>query len=305
MNSHSSAKPIMRARLSLEGLSVGDVYGEQAFNLRRLQAQIVTQNIPSGAWRYTDDTNMALSIYELLRLDGAIDQDKLAKSFARHFDPSRGYGHGARRLLMEIQNGGDWRVLARQMFGGQGSYGNGAAMRIAPLGAYFADDLDKVVEQARLSSEVTHAHPEGIAGGIAVAVAAAVAWRSAGNDAPNRAAFIDQVIPYVPESEVRSKLNRARDMGSNTSLDGVISQLGNGSEISAQDTVPFCLWAAGEFLSNYERALVTTAHARGDIDTNCAIVGGIVAVYTGIDAIPMLWRGAREPLPAWIDQPSA
>lgn len=303
MISHSSAKSILRARLALEGLSVGDAYGEQAFHPRHLQAQIVSNNIPSGAWGYTDDTNMALSIFELLRLDGAMDQDKLAKSFARHFDPSRGYGPGARRLLIGIQNGGDWRVLTHQMFGGQGSYGNGAAMRIAPLGAYFADDLDQVVEQARLSSEVTHAHPEGIAGGIAVAVAAAVAARAAENKeaAPNRAAFIDQVIPYVPESEVRSKLNRARDMGSNTPMDGVISQLGNGSEISAQDTVPFCLWAAGESLSNYEGALVTTGYARGDIDTNCAIVGGIVASYTGIEAIPALWRGAREPLPAWID----
>ncbi len=301
MISHSSAKSILRARLTLEGLSIGDAYGEQAFSPRRLQAQIISNNIPLGAWGYTDDTNMALSIFELLRLDGAIDQDKLAKSFARHFDPSRGYGPGARRLLTEIQNGGDWRVLSRQMFGGQGSFGNGAAMRIAPLGAYFADDFDQVVEQARLSSEVTHAHPEGIAGGIAVAVAAAVAARAAGNQAPDRAALIDQVIAYVPESEVRSKLIRARDIGSNTSMDGVVSQLGNGSEISAQDTVPFCLWAAGEFLSNYERALVTTAHARGDIDTNCAIVGGIVAAYTGIDAIPALWRGAREPLPAWIE----
>ncbi len=49
-------------------------------------------------------------------------------------------------------------------------------MRVAPLGAYFADDLPCLVTEARASAEITHAHPEGQAGAIAVAVAAAWAW---------------------------------------------------------------------------------------------------------------------------------
>ena len=50
-------------------------------------------------------------------------------------------------------------------------------MRVAPLGAYFADDLEMVRAQAVLAAEVTHAHPEGIAGAVAVALAAAWACR--------------------------------------------------------------------------------------------------------------------------------
>jgi ADP-ribosylglycohydrolase len=38
----------------------------------------------------------------------------------------------------------------------------------------------------------------------------------------------------------------------------------------------------------------------GDIDTNCAIVGGIVAMSAGADSIPADWIEAREPLPAWF-----
>jgi ADP-ribosylglycohydrolase len=54
-------------------------------------------------------------------------------------------------LLPKLASGANFQVEAPALFGGQGSFGNGAAMRVAPLGAYFADDLAQVVAQARLS----------------------------------------------------------------------------------------------------------------------------------------------------------
>ena len=77
---------------------------------------------------------------------GEIEQDKLASSFVTHYDRLRGYGRGVRALVSRVNKGEDWRDVSKSMFGGTGSYGNGGAMRIAPLGAYYADDLDKVVE---------------------------------------------------------------------------------------------------------------------------------------------------------------
>jgi ADP-ribosylglycohydrolase len=203
-------------------------------------------------------------------------------------------------LLGKINFGIPWRTAASELFSGQGSFGNGAAMRVAPLGAYFADDLDMVTEQARLSAEVTHTHAEGVAGAIAVAIGAAYAWRLRQvNERPSRQAFIDWVIPHVPNSLVRAKLHHARNLVPNSSIMSAISTLGNGSAISAQDTVPFVLWAAGEYLNDFEEALWQTASAMGDIDTNCAMVGGIVALYTGTAGIPAQWLEAREPLPSW------
>jgi ADP-ribosylglycohydrolase len=79
--------------------------------------------------------------------------------------------------MQEINAGGKWRDTAANAFGGQGSMGNGGAMRVAPLGAYFGDDLASCAEEARASALVTHTHPEGVAGAIAVAVAAAMAWQ--------------------------------------------------------------------------------------------------------------------------------
>ncbi len=79
----------------------------------------------------------------------------------------------------------------------------------------------------------------------------------------------------------------------------VIVELGNGSRISAQDTVPFVLWCAAQHLDNYEQALWLVAAGQGDMDTNCAMVGGIVATYTESKGIPAEWLRRREPLPNW------
>ncbi len=285
-----------RARCALEGLSVGDAFGERFFN-HKTRAGLEARQLPPGPWGFTDDTNMALSIFAILQEHGAIDQDALARDFARRFGPGRGYGPGMHRLLPRLAEGAPWREEAGSLFGGEGSLGNGAAMRVAPVGGYFADDLEAAAEQARLSSEVTHSHPEGIAGAVATAVAGAVAWQLRGEPPPARAAFIDRVLPLVPESKVRERLLRARDLKADTSLQAAIAHLGNGSQITCMDTVPFVLWCAGERLHSYEEALWLTAAGGGDVDTTCAMVGGIVVMYTGDEDIPEEWRRRREPLP--------
>ncbi|HYF61920.1 MAG TPA: ADP-ribosylglycohydrolase family protein, partial [Herpetosiphonaceae bacterium] len=147
--------------------------------------------------------------------------------------------------------------------------------------------------------EITHTHPEAVAGAIAVALAAAQAVRLRGAPPPAGWDFIDSVLPLVPDSEVASKLRRARDLAEDTSAYHAAAMLGSGSAISAQDTVPYALWCAGRSLGDYEAALWLTASGLGDLDTTCAIVGGIVAAYAGRAAIPAEWLAAREPLPSW------
>jgi ADP-ribosylglycohydrolase len=280
-----------RARLSLEGLSLGDAFGMYYRPAKLLD----------GTWYYTDDTFMALSINRILHLHGKIDQDELAMDFAVRYNENRtrGYGPGMRRLLPAILNGQGWQEAAKALFSGEGSFGNGAAMRIPPLGAYFADDLPTVVEQAKLASEVTHAHPEGIAGGIAIAVGAAVAWQARGTPL-TRAEFINRVLPHIPDSEVRHRTVLARDTHLTAkSITALVALVGNGGEITAQDTVAFCLWCAGEYLSDYEASVRLAASGDGDVDTVCAIVGGMVACYVGMEGLPAEWLRRRESLPDW------
>ncbi|MEI7910236.1 MAG: ADP-ribosylglycohydrolase family protein [Verrucomicrobiota bacterium] len=286
------------AREILDGLSVGDALGE-ALSYQHHRARDIADfsMFRPGTVPYTDDTEMALAIFETLTIIRGIDEDAVAWAYSSRYrrTPDRGYGKMARRILDSLCTGSPWREVSMNAFGG-GSFGNGAAMRVAPLGGYFADDLNIVPEAAARSARVTHFHPEGIAGAIAVAVATAVAFASRQQSATDAChAIWDAVLDFTPESKVRTRISRARQMLQATSAE-VAHEVGNGTEISAWDTVPFCIWSACRNLHDFREAFLSTVEVGGDCDTNCAIVGGIVAGYVGSAEIPEDWIRAREPL---------
>ncbi len=298
MNLPIADERLARAKESLEGLSVGDAVGESlSYQFYRCREICDFSVFRPGTLRYTDDTEMALALFETLGRLGGVDEDVVAWAYSTRYkmDPDRGYGKMARHILKEIGNGTPWRDASKNAFGG-GSFGNGAAMRVAPLGAYFADDLSVLPAMATKSAQVTHFHPEGIAGAIAVAVAAAVASSQKRKPPSDAAKFIwDAVMDLTPESEVRVRLATARGFLT-ADVKQVAREVGNGSEISAQDTVPFCIWSACQNLGCFREALLTTIEVGGDCDTNCAIVGGVVSAFSGGIDIPADWHAAREPL---------
>ncbi len=263
------------ARVALAGLAVGDCFGEQFFGepeevLIRLRARATTP----APW----------------------------KRFAERMTPTRGYGRGAFEVLQAIREGQRWQHASRAAFRGLGSFGNGAAMRVAPLGAFFADKSPKVIaEQARLSAEVTHAHEEGVNGAIAVAIATATASRerhpSLGSE------WIASVAKHVPRGYTRDGIEEARALPATATILEAARTLGNGSAVTSPDTVPLCLWIAAHHSADFRETMWTTVSALGDRDTTCAIVGGILATRLGLDAIPAEWRRARERVP-WLDDPT-
>jgi ADP-ribosylglycohydrolase len=287
-----------RALLALDGLSVGDAFGDRFFvSPDSVEQLIEARALARAPWGYTDDTEMATAIVDVLDARGRVDQDALARAFAQRYakDPGRGYGGGAHSILRAIGAGEPWRDASRSAFSGMGSLGNGGAMRAAPVGAYFADDLDAVVEQARLSAEVTHAHPDGQAGAIAAAVAAAYAhrWRADRASLGGESLFA-VVLAHTPGSATREMIERAAKLDASEPVEIAMWSLGTGSKVTSADTVPFSLWCAARHLGDYEEALWTTVSGLGDRDTTCAIVGGIVALSCGREAIPAEWLSARE-----------
>lgn len=292
------AARVERMRLSLDALGLGDALGEMLnYRAENASRRLAENNLPAGPWFHTDDTEMAISICTVLKSHGHIDQDALALRFVRRFerDPDRGYGKMTRIQMREIMAGAKWRETAANAFGGQGSKGNGGAMRVAPLGAYFADDLDCCVDEARLSSVVTHTHSEGVAGTIAVAVAAAMAWQLRVVPPDERARrFFEEVLRLTPESQVRRGILVASTVPATIPVEDVARALGNGSLVTAPDTVPFCLWMAAHHSEHFVDALGKTISVGGDCDTNAAIVGGIVALSAGRAGIPAEWMEARE-----------
>ncbi|GAB7104448.1 ADP-ribosylglycohydrolase family protein [Streptomyces phaeofaciens JCM 4814] len=285
------------ARRSLEGLALGDAFGERWFPLfrppRQAYTEIRARRIPPEPhWYWTDDTAMALGVLRVLDRYGEIRRTELALALAlgHDADPARGYGRGMHALLPRLlREPSGWPGFSRELFGGEGSLGNGAAMRVAPLGAWFHADLDRVAEQAVRSAEVTHAHPEGIAGAVAVAVAAALSAR--------REQSLDAVAALTPDSAVREGLARAAALPFTTEPWKAADLLGSGGRVRADDTVPFALWSAARHPDDLVAALWTTAEGFGDVDTTCAITGGVVAARAGVEGVPAVWLERREPLP--------
>jgi ADP-ribosylglycohydrolase len=291
---------VVRMKFSLDGLGLGDALGEMlSYQAPSAPSRLAQDRLPGGPWFHTDDTEMAISIAAMLKSHGRIDQDALSRRFVRRFerDPDRGYGKMTRIQLREILAGAHWREMSAKAFGGLGSMGNGGAMRVAPLGAYFAGDLDRCASEARASSLVTHTHPDGVAGTIAVAMAAAAAWqlRDVKFDGWS-SRFFDEVIRRTPDSEVRLQLVSASRIPATTSVEQVARVLGNGSLVTAPDTVPFCIWIAAHRSRDFKGALAQAIQTGGDCDTNAAIVGGIVALSAGRESIPVDWLTAREPV---------
>jgi len=281
---------------SLLGLATGDALGAQFFvpdNLPYLAAR----QAPPGPWPWTDDTEMACSVHAALTERGTIDTFDLTRYFAVRHDFDRGYGPAANRLLRLIREGGDAKRLAAELFDGQGSYGNGAAMRVAPLGAAFADDPAAAVGPAAETAVITHTHPQAVDAAIAVAVAAALAVR-ARSEPVTPAGFLAAVQELTPHGAVRRGIGEAGQL-LDADRETVARLLGNGSRVSAVDTVPFALWAAARHLDDFPAAIWEAVEAGGDVDTTAAIVGGIVAARTGTAGIPAEWLAEREELPGW------
>jgi poly(ADP-ribose) glycohydrolase ARH3 len=231
---------------------------------------------PRDSLYYTDDTQMAIGVAEALVEDGLIVEPTLCRIFAANYVPSRGYGWGARAVLAAMEEGRDYRAIAQTHFPG-GSYGNGAAMRVAPVGLFFHEDPDKVAYQAELSALPTHVHPLGIEGAQLLALAVAHCART---DAFNRAAFFEELRSRCRSDAFRVKLDRAATMGDATDL----AALGNGIEaLESVVTATACFASSPD---NYMTAIGRAILLGGDTDSIAAMTGALAGALLGADVIP-------------------
>jgi poly(ADP-ribose) glycohydrolase ARH3 len=267
---------------SMVGLAVGDAVGApyeglpsdlifECFGSR--EALLSPPDVE--VLRYTDDTQMAIGVAEVLCQCGEIREELLTSAFAENYEPHRGYGQGARQLIEAMAYGGDWRALAQNLFPG-GSFGNGAAMRVAPVGLVFCHDLDRVAEQARLSALPTHLHPLGIEGAVLLAVA--VAQAATVEFAP--ASFYDTLQRYAHEEEFLWQLSVASQLVRGDS----VRTLGNSLE--AHRSVVTAIACFTTEPDSYPRAVSRAIALGNDTDTIAAMAGAISGARLGSGAIP-------------------
>jgi poly(ADP-ribose) glycohydrolase ARH3 len=278
----------------LLGLAVGDALGgcfegqtAEFIAGRYPTPQAFVATPPKERLYYTDDTQMAIGVAEALVADGEIVETTLCRCFAANYVPSRGYGWGARMVLEAMEEGRDYRTVAASHFPG-GSFGNGAAMRVAPVGLAFHKDLSSVQEQARRSALPTHQHPHGIEGAELLAIA--VAW-CVGATAFDRAGLFTELLVRCRSSEFNAKLNRASALTDS----GQVRMLGNG--IQALESVVTAIACFASAPDDYTTAIGRAILLGGDTDTIAAMTGALSGAFLGIGAIParLLDRLENEP----------
>ena len=224
---------------------------------------------------YTDDTQMTIGVAECLLARGTIDADELARRFRDNYEPWRGYGPGARKLLDAMAAGHDWRELVGSIQPG-GSLGNGAAMRATPIGLLFHRDLDRVCEEARRSALVTHTHPIGIDGAVLMAAAVALAL---GAESFDRRCFFQQLGWRAATEEFQWQLRTAARLGPDDSL-----TFGNSLEAHRSVTTAICCFAFAP--DRYEDAVARAIATGNDTDTLAAMAGALSGAYLGAGAVP-------------------
>jgi poly(ADP-ribose) glycohydrolase ARH3 len=278
----------------LLGSALGDAIGELAFHntsMDRLsyKLELVKELI------YTDDTAMAIGIAESLIERGYLDPEHLGKTFQKNFmrEPWRGYASGPPTIFAAVdQTGTTYVEAAKSLFGGRGSFGNGAAMRVAPIGLVYHDSLD-LYEKANLSATVTHAHPVGIDGSAiqAKAVALTVELDPENEFSPDK--FLNDLIDFTRTPQMKSKLLLVqRLIVEKISPMRAAQQIGR--SVTAHESIPFSIYSFLLYPQSFENCLFCSILNGGDRDTLGAMAGAISGAYLGIEALPQTWLQKLE-----------
>lgn len=283
MSNINSPSLLDRFRGCLLGLAVGDAVGapfeglssETIYrdfgSISRLISQLDLDEI-----QYTDDTQMTIGICECLLEMKSIEPDYLAQCFKQNYDPGRGYGQGVQSILDAMSRGEDWKQLVQTQFPG-GSYGNGAAMRVAPIGLAFFSNSALLRSQAEESAKVTHLHPLGVDGAVLVAFAISLLVQSRDFNAKE---LFAQMHDVAATEEFRWQLTTAGRLDA----DEMISF---GSSLPAHRSVTTAITCFTGSPNSYVDTISRAIALGDDTDTLAAIAGALSGAYLGNNAIPV------------------
>lgn len=228
--------------------------------------------------QYSDDTQMSLMVAESLLDNKGFNPDDLS---ARYVDwmasgRARGWGKTTLMAIQNLQSGKHWSES-----GIAGSEGNGTAMRAAPFGVYFRNDLHSLIAICKIDSAITHASPDAEAGSIAIALAA---YYAVNNQVGKPADLIDNICQHLPDSKVRNTIYSLDALVSSEYITPVQALSVLGTKANVRETVPAALYCFMRFDTYYE-AVLAAIKAGGDTDTTAAIVGALFGARDGIKAI--------------------
>ena len=279
---------------AMVGSALGDAIGELAFRSPEREALLARlESVPDLT--YTDDTAMAIGLAESILKKGAVEQQDLGDTFRRNFrqEPWRGYAAGPPTIFAVVENHGlTYKEAARRLFRGKGSFGNGAAMRIAPLGLFLHNSPD-LYEQARASAETTHAHIVGADGAAVQAAAVAEAVNGDPQEPLKPHEFLGELESVARTPEMRQKIGLVKQLLSG-GADPASAARALGQSVAVHESMPFALFAFVRHAQSFEECLFCAVLNGGDRDTLGAMACAISGAYLGVDALPPAWMDKLE-----------
>lgn len=281
---------IDRYRGALVGTAVGDALGAPVEGRRSTRSYVAALDRETGNLRFTDDTAMTIGLAESLIEVGGFDGDHMAHTFARHYaaEPWRGYGASPPEVFGKLERGVPWDEAAASLFGGAGSFGNGAAMRVAPVALFSHPDTHTVAGMARNTAIITHTHPEGIDGAVCQAVAVERVLALDSDEAVEPQRLIDEIRPHLTTATFRDKLCYLSSSIGRRNPRDLAQVLGSG--ISAHTSVPTALACFLAHPDSFPDAIKTAISLGGDTDTIAAMTGALSGARLSLNAIPLSWR---------------
>jgi poly(ADP-ribose) glycohydrolase ARH3 len=280
---------------SLVGAALGDAIGASREGYGMAKEKEIGQIARiQHILRYTDDTHMTTGVAESLVENRGFNGVHMAECFADNYfmEPWRGYGPGPPRVFRLLKQGEDWDKAASHVYPG-GSFGNGAAMRVAPVGLLFWNDPEKLREVAYRSSLITHSHMLGKEGAALQALAVALAVPGNPGERLDVQSFVSHLLDFTKEDTYRVKLKKLTALLKHPDKrQAVVRELGHG--IEAFNSVPTAIFS---FLSHPQDFVSTVIYAvslGGDTDTIASMAGAISGAYLGIEAIPQEWQEYLE-----------
>jgi poly(ADP-ribose) glycohydrolase ARH3 len=287
-----------KLKLKFMGCLVGTAIGDALGASREGGVMSRSEDIVSLAEKleqliYTDDTHMTIGVAESLVENKGFDGEHMAQSFIKNYEaePWHGYGPGPPKIFGMIRSGEAWDSAANGLYPG-GSFGNGSAMRVAPVGLLYSRNLEKLREIAYQSSSITHSHELGKEGAALQACAVALALNTPSEEEIDREAFLSRLQNFIQNQLYKEKVARIRDLLDEQDKAKVVAVLGNG--IEAPRSVPTAIYCFLRQPQSYKDTVIYAISLGGDTDTIAAMAGAICGAYLGIEAIPSEWRAKLE-----------
>jgi len=234
---------------------------------------------------------MTLALMESIVESSEVDPEDIASKFSQCCDLSRGYGIGTIKAIRALRAGAAWHQVSRVVFE-KGSFGNGAAMRVSPVGLFFHHNLEALRKAATDQANITHTHPLGQWGAVMQASCVALALLQD----PKKPVKKDEILIELREIlwpgpvEYQKALNEMEDIfaqGKKVELRVIARRLGNGVE--SHRSVPSACYVATAYSPDFRDAVRAAISLGGDTDTIAGMVGAIVGAHVGERGLPAEW----------------